>query len=99
MSRRTWFIGALVATAMGVSAQPGLAGTVGVSNGRVVFVATDQAPNTLRLTRRPGKIRVSDLAANVAAGPGCTAVGSNVVVCSAAPIRSASSRWGRAPTG
>jgi hypothetical protein len=81
-------------TAMGVSAQPGLAGTVGVSNGRVVFVATDHAPNNLRLSRRPGKVRIGDLSSQITAGPGCAAVGPHLVTCNAANIRGAVVKMG-----
>ena len=94
MSIRTWLVGIGTAVAMGVSAQPGLAGTVGVSNGRVVFVATDQAPNNLRLSRRLGKIRIGDLSSPITAGPGCTAIGPHLVSCNAANIRAAVVKMG-----
>lgn len=94
MSIRAWIVGVGAVTAMGVSAQPGLAGTVGVSNGRVVFADTNQAPNNLRLVRRPGRIRISDLDTHVAAGPGCTAAGPHIVTCNAANIRSAVLKMG-----
>jgi hypothetical protein len=94
MSMRTWLVGAATVTAMGVSAQPGLAGTVGVSNGGVVFAATDHAPNNLRLTRRPGRIRISDLSSPITAGPGCTAATPHIVTCNAANIHSAVVKMG-----
>jgi Ca2+-binding RTX toxin-like protein len=72
-----------------VSAQPGLAGTVRVSNGHVAFAATDQAANDLRLARRSGRLRFRDITAAITAGAGCTRVGPHVVTCNAQGIRSA----------
>ena len=81
MSMRIWLIGAVAVTTLGVSAQPGLAGTVRVSKGRVVFVATDQAANELRVSRRPGRLRFGDLASHItAAGTGAMPSAPHLVV-------------------
>lgn len=94
MSMRIWLVGAVAVTTLGVSAQPGLAGTVRVSKGRVVFVATDQAANDLRVSRRPGRLRFGDLASHITAGSGCHAVTPRLVSCNAQGIDSAAVKLG-----
>jgi hypothetical protein len=94
MSIRTWLVGVGTATALGVSAQPGLAGTGGVVNHTLVFTATDHAPNNMRLSRTPGRIRLSDLVSTITAGPGCTVAAPHVLTCNAATIRSAAIKMG-----
>jgi hypothetical protein len=81
-------------TTLGVSAQPGLAGTVRVSHGRVVFAATDQVANDLRVSRRRGRLRVGDLATHITAGPGCRSVSPHIVSCNAQGIHSAAVKLG-----
>ena len=94
MSMRAWLVAAVAVTTLGVSAQPGLAGTVRVAKGRVVFVATDQVANDLRLSRRPGRLRFGDLTAHITAGAGCLSVSPHLVTCNAHGIRSAAVKLG-----
>lgn len=89
MSIRALLAGVGVVTAMGVSAQPGLAGTVRVTHGRAAFVSTGHEVNDVRVSARPGRLRFSDLAASLTTGPGCTAVSPHVAVCNIQGIRSA----------
>jgi Ca2+-binding RTX toxin-like protein len=88
MSKRTWLAGAVAVTAMGVSAQPGLAGTVRVVHGRAIFHDAVGVANDVRVSHRGARLRFGDLSATVAAGAGCAAAGAHAVTCNAAAIRS-----------
>ena len=95
MSMRVWVVGTFAVAAMGVSAQPGLAGTVRVTHGQAEFVSTSREANDLRVSVRPGKLRFRDLGAPLTTGPGCTPVSPHVAVCNAQGIRSAAVTLGR----
>jgi Ca2+-binding RTX toxin-like protein len=88
MSMRAWFVGAFVVTAMGVSAQPGLAGTVRVVHGQAIFADAAGVADDVRLSHRGTRLQFGDLTAHLTAGAGCTAVGPHKVTCTAAPIQS-----------
>jgi hypothetical protein len=75
MKARAWLVGAVAVTAMGVSAQPGLAAKVRVEHGRATFTDPAGVPNDVRVSRRPGRLHFGDLSATVIAGPGCAAAG------------------------
>jgi len=88
MSKRTWLVGALALTAMGVGAQPGLAATVHVAHGRAVFNDAAGVADNVRVSHRGARLRFGDLSATVTAGAGCTAVSPHAVTCDPARIRS-----------
>jgi hypothetical protein len=88
MATRAWLVGAVALTAMGVSAQPGVAGTVRVDHGRAAFTDRAGVPNDVRVSRRSGRLRFGDLSATVTAGAGCVAAGSHAATCNASTIRS-----------
>jgi Ca2+-binding RTX toxin-like protein len=88
MSMRTWLIGAVAVTAMGVSAQPGLAATVRVVHGQAIYTDSTGAVNDVRLSRRGAVLRFADLSAAVVAGGGCAAAGGHAATCPAASINS-----------
>jgi Ca2+-binding RTX toxin-like protein len=88
MSMRTWLIGAVAVTAMGVSAQPALAATVRVVHGQAIYTDSAGAVNDVRLSRRGAVLRFADLSAAVVAGGGCAAAGGHAATCPAASINS-----------
>jgi RTX calcium-binding nonapeptide repeat (4 copies) len=96
MSTRAWLVGALAVTAMGVSAQPGLAATVRVVHGQAVFRDAAGVKDDVGVSRRGTRIRFRDISAAVTAGAGCTALGPHRVTCAAAPIHSVIVRLGAA---
>ncbi len=88
MSKRTWLVGALAVTAMGASAQPGLAANVHVVHGRAVFNDAAGVADNVRVSHRGARLRFGDLSASVTAGAGCAAAGAHAVTCNAAQVRS-----------